>query len=106
MWLSLRFPYTEVLQCLDCVGSTHLQNMNNSSNFECLHIFSILTFTLFNRLHVWDLSAGDIFPVLTIEAGGLVDGNLCSFHIASSQIASRQPLNAVSSITNMSLFFL
>lgn len=54
--------------------------------------------TLFNRLHVWDLSAGDIFPVLTIEAGGLVDGDLTSLHIASSQIASRQPLSAVSNI--------
>ncbi|XP_063871440.1 cytoplasmic dynein 2 intermediate chain 1-like isoform X2 [Scylla paramamosain] len=47
------------------------------------------------RLHVWDLSAGDIFPVLTIEAGGLVDGSLSSLHIASTQRASHQPLNAV-----------
>ncbi|XP_071534076.1 uncharacterized protein [Panulirus ornatus] len=47
------------------------------------------------RLHVWDLSAGDIFPVLTVEAGGLVGSNLCAFSIAPTQITSRHPLLSV-----------
>lgn len=48
------------------------------------------------RLHIWDLSAGDIFPVLTIEAGGLVGGRLCAFHISPTKIPSLQPLHSVS----------
>lgn len=56
---------------------------------------------------MWDLSAGDIFPVLTVEAGGLVGGNLSSFHIAPNQISSPHPLYAVSSIVlSVSVFSL
>ncbi|XP_068233794.1 cytoplasmic dynein 2 intermediate chain 1-like [Palaemon carinicauda] len=47
------------------------------------------------RLHVWDLSAGDIFPILTVEAGGLVGGALRSFNIAPTQPTSRHPLYAI-----------
>ncbi|XP_064107541.1 cytoplasmic dynein 2 intermediate chain 1-like [Macrobrachium nipponense] len=47
------------------------------------------------RLHIWDLSAGDIFPILTVEAGGLVGGALRSFNIAPTQPTSRHPLYAV-----------
>ncbi|KAG7160194.1 WD repeat-containing protein 60-like [Homarus americanus] len=48
-----------------------------------------------SRLHIWDLSAGDIFPVLTLESGGLVNGNLSAFHIAPTQIPSHHPVHTV-----------
>ncbi|XP_027219127.2 cytoplasmic dynein 2 intermediate chain 1 isoform X2 [Penaeus vannamei] len=47
------------------------------------------------RLHIWDLSAGDIFPVLTVETGGLVGGVLSSFHIAPTKTTSHHPLHGV-----------
>ncbi|KAK7078845.1 hypothetical protein SK128_005225 [Halocaridina rubra] len=47
------------------------------------------------RLHIWDLSAGDIFPIMTVEAGGLVGGVLGSFSIAPTHPTSHHPLYAV-----------
>ncbi|XP_042893349.1 cytoplasmic dynein 2 intermediate chain 1-like isoform X2 [Penaeus japonicus] len=47
------------------------------------------------RLHIWDLSAGDIFPVLTVETGGLVGGTLSSFHIAPTKTTSHHPLHGI-----------
>ncbi|KAL7644816.1 UNVERIFIED_CONTAM: hypothetical protein RMT77_004629 [Armadillidium vulgare] len=45
--------------------------------------------------HIWDLSAGDIYPIVSVEKGEIVDGDLTDFNVASSSTDLNQPLHAV-----------
>ncbi|XP_047482829.1 cytoplasmic dynein 2 intermediate chain 1-like isoform X1 [Penaeus chinensis] len=85
---ALERPLTSWQSSPDCVPVVDLQW---SPARPC--VFYVLDANA--RLHIWDLSAGDIFPVLTVETGGLVGGVLSSFHIAPTKRTSHQPLHGV-----------
>ena len=51
---------------------------------------------LFFSFHVWDLSAGDFFPVISIPNGELISGKINDFEISShSSINDGFPVSVV-----------
>lgn len=48
------------------------------------------------RLHIWDLSAGDIYPVISVDKERLIEGRLSHFNIAKPTDEDDQTLFAVS----------